>query len=76
MGCTNNQSNICDNGYDYYYNDCCNYGMTAFWSIMLWISLALCVCMCCSMMMAAMRRRRMQMMAAQQRNNGGQYPQQ
>ena len=80
MTCGYDRDYRCNNGYDYYYNDCCNAGMTTFWSIFLWISMALCLCACCAMMMAAMRRRRMQqMMMAHQRNgmavggDGGQF---
>ena len=68
MVCTHDEIGGCSNGYDYGYDyrapSCCNAGMSTFWSIFLWISLALCICLCCSMMFAAMRRRRMQMMMA------------
>ena len=64
MTCTYAHVGNCGDGYDDRYGQCCNAGMTTFWNIMLWISLALCVCLCCSMMAATMRRRRMQMMMA------------
>ena len=76
MTCTYEKTLTCPNGYDYGYAyqmpGCCNAGMTTFWSIFLWISLGLCICLCCSMMIAMMRRRRMQQMQmmAQQRNQG------
>ena len=73
MTCSYDRVGGCSSGYDYYYDHCCSAGMTTFWYIFMWISIALCVCLCCSMMLAAMRRRRMQMMMAQQRNmHGGQ----
>ena len=72
MTCTYDHLDGCRDGYDYGYKyqapSCCNAGMSTFWAIMLWISLGLCICLCCSMLAASMRRRRMQMMMAQQRN--------
>ena len=65
MGCTGDHYSACRNGFDYYYGNCCNKGMSTFWTVFLWISIFLCVCLCCSMMMAMVRRRRMQMMMAQ-----------
>ena len=71
MVCSRDEIGGCYSGYDYYYGRCCNAGMSAFWTVFLWVSLSLCICLCCMTMLAAMRRRRMQMMAAQNRNLNG-----
>ena len=74
MVCTNDRRFGCDHGYDYgyYYQSphCCNFGMSAFWTIFLWCLLGLCICLCISTCFAMMRRRRMQQaMMAHNRNH-------
>ena len=41
----------CPNGYDQYYNSCCNRQMFVFWNVMLWVAMCGC-CMLCIFLMA------------------------
>ena len=51
MGCSYDKTGECSDGFDYSRNECCNASMSTFWSIFLWIAMALCLCACCAMMM-------------------------